>query len=153
MEYKENNSKNVEQELYIADTNVLLDNLEEAMENHKIVLMATTRQELDKHKTSTDADLSRKARNVNSFIFTNYDDFVHDVGEYNPEEILGSEYSKEIKDNRIVACAVKNGYGLITNDLNMYSTAKAFGVDVITYDERIANTLTYTGIKKSIRFK
>src|SRR5690606_22846009 len=80
--------------------------------------------------------------------FEHYDEFIHDVGEYNPEEILGFEYSKDVMDNRIVACAVKNGYGVITNDLNLYTTAKEFGLDVVTYDDGIGNTLQYTGIKK-----
>ncbi|RKJ71129.1 hypothetical protein D7X33_22625 [Butyricicoccus sp. 1XD8-22] len=133
---------------YLADTNILLDELETAMKHHKIVLMATTRQELDKHKISDKEDLRFKARKVNRFIFEHYDEFIHDIGEYNPEEILGYEYSRDVMDNRIVACAVKNGYGVITNDLNLYTTAKSFGLDVVTYDDNVASTLNYTGIEK-----
>lgn len=133
---------------YVADTNILLDELETAMENHKLVLMSTTRQELDKHKISDKDDLSYKARQANRFIFEHYDEFIHDVGEYDTVEILGYEYSKEIKDNRIVACAYKNGYGIITNDLNLYSTAKSFGIDVVTYDDNVTKSINYSGIKK-----
>lgn len=137
------------EKLWIADTNVLLDNLEESLESKYIVLMSTTRQELDKHKIAKDEDLKYKARQANSFIFENYDRFVHDVGEYKPEEILGYEYSSQIPDNRIVACAVANGYGIITNDLNLYSTAKAFGIEVETYDSRKLNrNKSYSGILK-----
>ncbi|MCM3387314.1 PhoH family protein [Ureibacillus chungkukjangi] len=136
------------EQYYLADTNILLDELENAMQSHKLVLMATTRQELDKHKISKDDDLKFKARRSNRYIFEHYDEFIHDVGEYDPEQILGYEYSSEVKDNRIVACAYKNGYGIITNDLNLYTTAKAFGIDVVTYDENVSNSLEYTGIKK-----
>lgn len=139
------------EKLWIADTNILLDKLQEALETKKLVLMSTTRQELDKHKIAKDEDLKFKARKANRFIFANYDSFVHDVGEYKPEEILGYEYGADIKDNRIVACAVANNYGIITNDLNLFSTAKAFGIEVDILSEEnptAKHNLDYTGIHK-----
>lgn len=121
---------------YIADTNIILDELEVVIQKYKLVLMSTTRQELDKHKTSDKDELKHKARRVNDYIFRNYDEFIHDIGEYNPEVILGEDFTRDVKDNRIIACAVKKDYGIITNDLNMFTTAKAFGLEVITYDAR-----------------
>lgn len=140
---------NVDEKVWIADTNILLRNLEDVVDNKKIALISTTRQELDKHKIAKDEGLKFQARKANRFIFENYEKFVHDVGEYNPEDILGSDYNNAIPDNRIVACAVKNGYGILTNDLNLYSTAKAFGVEVVTFDEgNSRNNGDYTGIVK-----
>lgn len=136
------------EKLWIADTNYIYDGLEEALnKGKKIVLMSTTRTELDKHKTSANEDLRYKARRANRFIFENYNKFIHDVGEYNPEEILGEDYSSEVFDYRILACAKSNGYGILTGDLNLYSTAKAFDVEVETLDSG-AFSNGYTGIHK-----
>lgn len=125
------------EKMWIADTNFLYDSLEQVIDKKKIVLMSTTRQEADKHKTAADRELRFKARKLNRFVFENYDKFHHDIGEYNPEVILGSEYSRDVMDNRIVACAKANGYGILTGDLNLYATAKAFGIDVETSSEKI----------------
>lgn len=124
------------EKMWIADTNFLYDGqLELAIKNKKIVLMSTVRQEADKHKTAIDRVLQFKARKLNRFVFENYDKFHHDVGEYNPEVILGSDYSRDVMDNRIVACAKANDYGILTGDLNLYATAKAFKIEVETYND------------------
>gem|GEM_PF-927229 len=137
------------EKLWIADTNFLYNGVEEAIESKKIVLMSTVRQEADKHKNATDVDLRFKARKLNRFVFENYDKFHHDVGEYNPEVILGEDYDRGVMDNRIVACAKANGYGILTNDLNLFSTAKAFGIEVDTLDSGLLlNKGEYTGILK-----
>lgn len=138
-----------EEKLWVADTNYLYDGLEESFGTKKIVLMSTVRQECDKHKTATDRNLQYKARRMNRFVFEHYDEFYHDVGEYNPEEILGEDYSRDVMDNRIVACAKANGYGILTNDLNLYSTAKAFGIEVESKDEDMKlDEIYYKGFKE-----
>lgn len=135
--------------IWIPDTNILLRNLEDVIENKKLALISTTRQELDKHKIAKDEGLKYQARKANRFIFENYEKFIHEVGEYNPEVILGYEYDKSVMDNRIVACAKAKGYGIITNDLNLYSTAKAFDIEVETFVEGKSNRSGgYTGIHK-----
>ena len=141
---------NVENEkLWVLDTNYVYDGLEQAIDNKKnLVLMSSVRSELDKHKTAVDRELQYKARRANRFVFENYDRFHHDVGEYSPEEILGADYSNDVMDYRIIACAKVNGYGVLTNDLNMYSTAKAFGIEVETNNEEIVHEDDYTGIRK-----
>lgn len=142
-------NKEVKEKMWIVDTNYLYEGLEETIDKKKIVLMSTVRQETDRHKSVEDKDLSYKARKVNRFIFENYDKFHHDVGEYNPETILGADYSNEIMDNRIVAAAKANGYGILTNDLNLYSTARAFGVEVETLDSgKLQQSKQYTGVHK-----
>lgn len=134
--------------LWIADTNFLYNGVEEVIDSKKIVLMSTVRQEADKHKNAVDGDLRFKARKLNRFVFENYDKFHHDVGEYNPEVILGSDYDRTVMDNRIVACAKVNDYGILTNDLNLFSTAKAFGIEVETLDAGLLKGGDYTGIHK-----
>lgn len=135
--------------MWIADTNFLYDGIEQVIDTKKIVLMSTVRFETDKHKTAIDKDLQYKARKVNRFIFDNYDKFHHDVGEYNPEVILGLDYSKDVMDYRILACAKVNDYGILTNDLNLYSTAKAFNVEVKTLAKLNGEAeKEYTGIRK-----
>lgn len=139
---------NTNEKLWVADTNFLYDGLEDVIDKKKIVLMSTCRQEADKHKTSSDKELRYKARKLNKFVFANYDKFHHDVGEYDPETILNKDYSRDIMDNRIVACAKQNGYGILTNDLNLYSTAKAFGIEVETKDDNKFNFENYQGFKE-----
>ncbi|MEK4025495.1 PhoH family protein [Sporosarcina sp. FSL W7-1283] len=137
------------EKMWIADTNFLYDGIEQVIDTKKIVLMSTVRFETDKHKTAIDKDLQYKARKVNRFIFDNYDKFHHDVGEYNPEVILGLDYSKDVMDYRILACAKVNDYGILTNDLNLYSTAKAFNVEVKTLAKLNGEAeKEYTGIRK-----
>jgi predicted ribonuclease YlaK len=137
------------EKFWVADTNFLYNGLEETIDSKKIVLMSTVRQEADKHKNAIDGDLRFKARKLNRFVFENYDKFHHDVGEYNPEVILGLDYDRGVMDNRIVACALVNGYGVLTNDLNLYSTAKAFGIEVETLDSgyKIEDS-SYKGFKE-----
>lgn len=115
---------------WVVDTNILLDHVDSTALDGTVVLMSTVKQELDKLKTVDNEELKYKARRANRFIFENFNKFTHDVTEYNSEEILGAYFSNEIKDNRIVSCAKANGYGVITNDLNLFSTAKSFGLEV-----------------------
>ena len=133
---------------WVADTNFIYEGLQETFGQYNIVLTSTVKQELDKHKTVDSKELQFKARQANRFIFKNYDDFTHVTAEFNPEDILGKEYSKEIMDNRIVATAKSLGYGILTNDLNMFSTAKDFGIEVKSYNESDKNIEDeYTGFK------
>lgn len=120
---------------WIADTNFVYNGLQETLGQYDIVLVSTVKQELDKHKTAVSEELKFQARQANRFIFENYDSFEHITKEYDPTKILGEEYSRDVMDNRIVACAVANGYGILTNDLNMYSTARDFGLPVASYNE------------------
>lgn len=137
------------EKMWVVDTNYLYDgNIEEAIDNKKIVLMSTVRSECDKHKTATDKDLQYKARKTNRFIFQNYEKFHHDVGEYNPEVILGLDYDKTVMDYRIISCAKVNNYGILTNDLNMYFTAKAFGIEVESSNKGNTHRGNYTGMHK-----
>lgn len=138
---------NVEK-LWVADTNILLDNLQQVVQTKKIVLMSSTRREMDKHKIANDENLRYKARRANRFIFENIEKFVLDSGDYNAPEILGSDYTNDFMDNTILACCVSKGYSLLTNDLNLYVSAKAHNVDVETFDEGKKNDESYTGIHK-----
>lgn len=137
------------EKMWVVDTNYVYDGIEKVIDNKNIVLTSAVTQELDRHKTEKHEDLKFKARQANRFIFDNYEKFHHDAKEYNPEEILGSSYSKEIPDYRIVSCAKVNGYGILTNDLNMYNTAKAFGLEVETLSQMNTDSnKEYTGIHK-----
>lgn len=136
------------QKVWVADTNFIYEGLQETFGQYKIALVSTVKQELDKHKTALSEELKWKARQANRFIFEHYDSFIHDTKEYNPEEILGEVYSRDIMDNRIVACAKENGYGILTNDLNMYTTAKDFGLEVKSYNEQDTTLDMYKGFKE-----
>ena len=123
------------QKKWVVDTNFVYNGMVETFGQYDIVLISTVKQELDNHKTAISDDLRFQARQANRFIFENYDSFTHITTEYDAEEILGTEYSNEVKDNKIVACAKANGFGILTNDLNMYSTARDFGIPVESFNE------------------
>ena len=136
---------------WVVDTNILLDHVDSIALDGTVVLMSTVKQELDKLKTVDNEELKYKARRANRFIFENFNKFIHDVIEYDSEEILGVYFNNEIKDNRIVSCAKANGYGVITNDLNLFSTAKSFGLEVDSIREEIGDyepEESYTGFKE-----
>lgn len=133
---------------WVVDTNFVYDHLQSTFGQFEVVLMSTVRQELDKHKTSPNQDLVEKATIANRFIFENYDKFIHDIGEYNPETILGADYSSEVMDNRIIACAKENDYGILTGDLNLYVTAKSFGIEVRNINENVDLPDEYEGFKE-----
>jgi predicted ribonuclease YlaK len=134
--------------LWIADTNALLSDLEKLV-NYKIVLLSHTLRELDKHKGSVNRELGFRARNATRFINTHRDKFVFDVKDYNANEIIGDDYDNSYADNKILACAVKNQYGLITNDILLKFKAEAFGLDTIdTSDKYELTDIDYTGYKE-----
>lgn len=137
------------EKMWVVDTNYVYDAIENVIDEKKIVLVSTVTQELDRHKVAESDELRFKARQANRFIFDNYEKFHHDAKEYNPEEILGNGYSDQVPDYRIVSCAKANGYGILTNDLNMYNTAKTFGIEVETLAQMNGNEAKeYTGIHK-----
>jgi predicted ribonuclease YlaK len=134
--------------LWICDTNALLTDLEK-LGNYKIVLLSHTLRELDKHKGSPNRELGFRARNATRFINTHRDKFVFDVKDYNANEIIGDDYDNSYADNKILACAVKNQYGLITNDILLKFKAEAFGVETIdTADKYELTDIDYTGYKE-----
>jgi predicted ribonuclease YlaK len=134
--------------LWICDTNALLTDLEK-LENYKIVLLSHTLRELDKHKGSQNRELGFRARNATRYINQNRDRFVFDVKDYDANEIIGEEYDNSYADNKILACAVSNQYGLITNDILLKFKAEAFGLDTIdTEDKYEVSEENYTGYKE-----
>lgn len=118
------------QKLWICDTNALLTDLEK-LEGYKIVLTSHVLRELDKHKSSINRELGFQARNATRYINENQDKFVFDIKDYDAEELLGNDYENTYADNRILACAVANGYGVITNDVLLGFKAKSFNLDVM----------------------
>jgi PhoH-like ATPase len=133
--------------LYVADTNILLDQIENLNE-YKIVLLSHTLRELDKHKSNKDKEeLAFQARKAVRYIKNNKDKFVFDAKDYNGFE-LGQDYDDAYQDNNILAACVKNGYGVISSDVLLTYKAKGFGLEVIDLDNQtIDDNSKYTGIR------
>lgn len=132
---------------YVCDTNVLLSDIE-SLYDYSIVLLSHTLRELDKHKSSRDADLAYKARKSVRYIKENKDKFIFDVKNYNGSE-LGSEFTSEYQDDNILKACVDNNYGIITKDILLQYKAEGFGIEVIDLDnEKIELAKDYTGIHK-----
>lgn len=134
--------------LWVADTNVLLTELEK-LEKYKIVLLSHTLRELDKHKSSQNRELGYRARNAVRYIKNNRDKFIFDVKDYNANEIIGDEYDNSYADNRILACAVKNNYGIITNDILLKFKGESFGLETMDTESKYnISDENYTGYKE-----
>lgn len=134
--------------LWICDTNALLTDLEK-LEKYKIVLLSHTLRELDKHKGSPNRELGFRARNATRYINANRDKFVFDVKDYNANDVIGNDYDNSYADNKILACAVLNQYGLITNDILLKFKAEAFGLETIDTSSKYEETdIDYTGYKE-----
>lgn len=132
---------------YVVDTNSWYRDLEEIKvlaQTEKIVVLGTVLREIDKHKTSDNPELAFMSRTTSRYLKENFDNFIFDHKDYNAEWVLGQEYSNEYADNRIVAAAKHYG-GVVSGDLNVQFKAKAFDIDVISFDEQYVEEEPYTG--------
>ena len=119
--------------LYVADTNIILDYIEQ-LDEYKIVLTSHVLRELEKHKSSKYEDLKYRARVVSRYIKDNIEKFEFDAKDYNGFE-LGADYDYRYEDNNILACCVKNNYSLISNDVLLTYKAKGFGIETISFED------------------
>lgn len=132
--------------LHVADTNVLLDSIE-SLQDYKIVLLSHTLRELDKHKSSTNEDLSYRARKAVRYIKENRDKFVFDLKNYNGAT-LGDNFTNTYQDDNILAACVEKQYGIITKDILLQYKSEGFGLEVIDLDnEKIEDHTKYNGIR------
>jgi PhoH-like ATPase len=128
--------------LFVADTNVLLDNIE-SLNEHNVVLLSHTLRELDKHKSSTNGELAYKARKAVRYIRNNKEKFTFDLKNYNGDE-LGKDFSNSYQDDNILKACVDNQYGVITNDILLQYKSEGFGIDVKELDNQ--GIEDYTGV-------
>lgn len=133
--------------LFVADTNVLVDNID-SLNEYQIVLLSSTLRELDKHKSSKNDDLAYRARKAVKYIKENRDKFVFDLKNYNGSD-LGRDFTSEYQDDNILKACVDNQYGIITKDVLLQYKAEGFGLKVVDLDtEKIESAQDYTGIHK-----
>lgn len=130
---------------YVADTNIILDNLE-ILHDKEIVLLSSTLRELDKHKTSKNRDLAYRARKATRYIKDNKDKFAFDVKDYNAEDV-SKDLDNRYEDNNILAACIENGYGLISYDILLTFKAESYGVEVIEVEEKNVES-DYSGVKE-----
>ena len=131
--------------LFVADTNIILDDIE-SLQDYNIVLLSHTLRELEKHKSNRrDAELAYKARKATRYIKENKDKFHFDLNDYDGSPHGDNSY----EDNRILAAIVENQYGLISNDVLMTFRAEGLGVEVVELnDSHKDSNSDYTGIHK-----
>jgi predicted ribonuclease YlaK len=67
--------------LWVADTNILFDSIEQ-LQDYKIVLLSSTLRELEKHKSSRDEDLKYRARQISRYIYDHKENFYFDTKDY-----------------------------------------------------------------------
>jgi len=119
----------------LIDTNILLDDPDVLMQCSKAVICLPVLEELDRLKISHNNDVAYKAREA-----------IRKLKESHIELDI-DEIDLEKTDNRILNYALRHGYRLLTNDLNLQLKAKAVGVEVENYIPQIEN---YTGYKEVV---
>lgn len=119
----------------LIDTNVLLEDVSVLNKYPKAVICLPVLEELDRLKMSNDKKLAYKAREVISKLKES------DV------EFIFEDFNLDTSDNRILNYALRYGFKLITNDVNLQLKAKAVGVEVESYIPQAEN---YTGYKEVI---
>lgn len=130
--------------LWVADTNVLLDEIE-SLEGYKIVLLSHTLRELEVIKaTRNNEELKFQARRATRYIKENINNFHFDIKDYNGSE-LGKNFSNTYEDNNILSACKQNSYGIITKDILLQYKAKGLGIEVIDIDDN--KDIDYKGYK------
>lgn len=129
--------------IFVADTNVLLDSIEN-LQDYKIALLSSTLREIEKHKSSNKEDLKFRARQVSRYIRDNRDKFHIDAKDYDGSK-LGRDYDNTYEDNNILQACVSNGYGLITNDVLLGYKGEGFDLEVI-YFNNTSDESDYSGV-------
>lgn len=114
--------------LYVCDTNILLDNIE-SLNDYKIVLLSHTLRELEKHKSSHKEDLKFRAREISRYINENRDLFHIDAKNYDGRT-LGNHFTNTYEDDNILAACKQNKYSLLTNDVLLQFKAEGLGLTV-----------------------
>lgn len=132
---------------YVADTNVLLDNLE-SLQGHEIVILSHVLRELEKHKSNRiNGDLSFKARKATRFITDHKDEFTFDLRDY--VWATDDDHEASYVDNMIIQACIENNYGLITNDVLLTFKADGYGIPVLSISDSItSDSSQYTGVKE-----
>lgn len=124
---------------YLVDTNVWISNLEELKTFDNLVVTGAVLRELDKLKSSQNQQLAFDSRKATRFIKENKDKFKFDLMDYDAELILGKNYDNGYADNRIVAQAFVNEYGVISNDINVQFKALGLNLEVRELGETTSN--------------
>lgn len=128
---------------YVADTNTILDKIEDLHE-YNIVLTAPVLRELEKHKNHKNEQIAYRSRQITRYIHENKDRFKFDLKDYD-----GSEFGdKSYQDNNILKCLKENDYGLISGDILLCFQAEGLGIRVIYNDEinKDSSSNDYNGI-------
>lgn len=129
----------------LVDTNAWISSLEELKHLDNLVVSGLSLRELDKLKSSPNNELAYRSRLATRYIKENKEKFKFDPVDYNAEEILGKEYDNGYVDNRLVASCVKNGYSIVSNDLNVQFKSEAFGIQVIELNSNEVTEDNYKG--------
>lgn len=124
--------------LYVCDTNILLDYIEK-LHDYKVVLLSHTLRELEKHKSSHKEELKMRAREVSRYINDNRGLFHIDAHNYDGRS-LGDQFTNTYEDDNILAACVRNKYYLITDDVLLKFKAEGLGLNVTNYTDFTPST-------------
>ena len=132
--------------LLVADTNVILRNIE-SLQEYNVVLLSHVLIELDRHKSSSNKELAYKARKATRYIKENRDKFTFDSKVYDGS-LLGEGYTNKYEDYNIVQACLINEYGIITEDVLLSYVAEGFGIEVVELNDDSGDSEDYNGYKE-----
>ncbi len=114
---------------YLVDTNGLLNDLKEIINEYRVYLCSTVIRELDKHKEFGTDDVKFKAREATRILDEHEDEitFLPDTPVNKIQLLLGESFDPSVPDNRILATAVEHNIPILTGDRNVYYSAKTVG--------------------------
>lgn len=127
----------------VIDTNLLLDD-PSIITRYNCVILSHVFRELEKHKLSPYGELAFNARQATRFMEQNLGEISFDFKDYNVQ--FDKEFDANYTDNKIIQACLDNGYSLATRDLLLKHKAKAYNIDIVSFE--IENTEEYTGFKE-----
>jgi PhoH-like ATPase len=118
--------------IYIADTNVLLNN-PEVLEEYEVVIPSHVNREIEHLELTRKQDRTlqwqiRRFKRISDEV----DNDFFDLKDY--KFTLDNELDPQYTDNILLQVAVDNGWGMITNDRLLRRKCKQFGITVIKHE-------------------
>lgn len=122
---------------YVVDTNVILNNVEVIKRPNIIITSMVLREienlELKKADRGLQFQIREAKREIKKQLKNKSEVSIVDISDF--EESISGDYSKDYADNIIVQYALKNEFGIVTNDILMELKAVSLGIEVLSGDE------------------
>lgn len=130
--------------IYIADTNVLLSNIE-VLDEYEVVIPSHVNREIEHLELTrkNDRTLQWQIRRLKKKLDENDNEYVN-IKDY--KFTLDSDLDPQYTDNILLQVAIDEGYGIITNDKLLRRKCKQFGITYVKPE--VSNFVEHKGFKE-----